>query len=130
MRPARWGGMAMMAVSNAMADRDEAFNTRYASYRGWQRAVERVQPIPRTFARLDLTAWVTAQKLTTPEAVVDTLAHRFLVVQLDASARKELADFLAGELGTRDVAAAQSYLEDPLRKLLHLILSRPEYQLG
>ncbi len=128
--PATEGGMAMMAVSNAMADRDEAFNTRYASYRGWQRAVERVQPIPRTFARLDLTAWVTAQKLTTPEAVVDTLAHRFLVVQLDASARKELADFLAGELGTRDVAAAQSYLEDPLRKLLHLILSRPEYQLG
>ncbi len=128
--PAAEGGMAMMAVSNAMADRDEAFNTRYASYRGWQRAVERVQPIPRTFARLDLAAWVTAQKLTTPEAVVDSLAHRFLVVPLDAQARKELADFLAGELGTRDVAAAQSYLEDPLRKLLHLILSRPEYQLG
>jgi hypothetical protein len=73
---------------------------------------------------------VLAQKLNTPEAVVDSLSHRFLVVPLDAAARKELADFLAGELGTRDVAAAQSYLEDPLRKLLHLILSRPEYQLG
>ena len=29
------GGMSM---SNMMADRDEDFNTRYASYRGWQMA--------------------------------------------------------------------------------------------
>ena len=38
----------MMAMSNRMADRDEDFNTRYASYRGWQMAVEKVKPIPRT----------------------------------------------------------------------------------
>jgi len=128
--PAEEGGAEMMAVSNAMADRDEAFNTRYASYRGWQRAVERVQPIPRTYARLDLTAWVTAANAGSPEEVVDLLVRRFLVVPLDVPARRELADFLADELGTRDIAAATTYLEDPLRKLLHLILSRPEYQLG
>jgi hypothetical protein len=120
----------MMAMSNAMADRDEAFNTRYASYRGWQRAVERVEPIPRTFARLDLTGMVMAQQLADSRAVVDYLAQRFLSVPLDATAREALAEFLRDQLGTDDMAAAETYLEDPLRKLLHLILSRPEYQLG
>jgi Protein of unknown function (DUF1800) len=124
------GGADMMAMSNAMADRDEDFNTRYASYRGWQKAIERVKPIPRDTARLDLTALVLQESLTTPAAVVDYFAARFVSVPLDAPTRAALATFLAQELGTSDIAGAASYLEDPLRKLLHLILSRPEYQLG
>ena len=35
-----------MAQSNALADRDEAFNTRLGSMRGWQMAIERVGPFP------------------------------------------------------------------------------------
>jgi hypothetical protein len=124
------GGMEMMAMSNAMADHDEAFNTRYASYRGWQKAIERVIPISRHTARLDLTAQVLQEKLTTPAAIVDYFAARFLSVPLDGTARTHLVAFLVQELGTEDISAAASYLEDPLRKLLHLILSRPEYQLG
>jgi hypothetical protein len=38
--------------------------------------------------------------------------------------------FLNKELGTMDIAAAQTYLEDPLRLVLHLIMSQPEFQLG
>jgi hypothetical protein len=124
------GGAAMMAMSNAMADRDEDFNTRYASYRGWQKAIERVKPIDRSTARLDLTAVVLAEKLTSPAAIVDYFAQRFLAVPLDGTARDALAQFLAQELGTEDISTAATYLEDPLRKLLHLLLSRPEYQLG
>ncbi|MFX5374024.1 hypothetical protein ABTD20_18715, partial [Acinetobacter baumannii] len=45
------GGVDMMATSSMNGDRDEDFNTRYGSYRGWQMAVERVKPIPRTVAR-------------------------------------------------------------------------------
>jgi hypothetical protein len=33
-------------------------------------------------------------------------------------------------LGTTDIVAAISYAEEPLRRLLHAMLSRPEYQLG
>ncbi len=124
------GGADMMAMSNAMADRDEDFNTRYASYRGWQKAIERVKPIPRDIARLDLTGLVLQESLATPAAVVDYFTARFLSVPLDERTREALATFLAQELGTSDIAATASYLEDPLRKLLHLILSRPEYQLG
>ena len=124
------GDKDMMAISNAMADRDEDFNTRYASYRGWQMAVEKVKPIARTTARLDLTAMVMGQGCKTTAQVVDYFAHRFLRVPLEPATRKQLVEFLTAELGTDQVGDAASYMEDPLRTLLHLMLSTPEYQLG
>ena len=39
-------------------------------------------------------------------------------------------NFLDQDLGTTDVVAAQSYMEDSLRMLAHLIMSLPEYQLS
>ncbi|MEO8038163.1 MAG: DUF1800 domain-containing protein [Betaproteobacteria bacterium] len=124
------GGGEMMAMSTMSGDRNEDFNTRYGSYRGWQMAVERVKPIPRTVARLDLTGMVLGAGCETPEQVVAYLEQRFLSVRLDDETRANLAKFLETELGTRDVRATDSYAEDSLRLLLHLLLSRPEYQLG
>lgn len=123
-------GGDMMAMSNAMADRDEDFNTRFASYRGWQMAIERVKPIERNIAQLDLTAMVMDARLTTPDAVVDYFVGRFLSVPIDELTHTRLAEFFEEQLGTDDIPAAATYLEDPLRLLLHVILSRPEYQLG
>lgn len=120
----------MMAASNLLADRDEAFNTRYGSYRGWQMAIERVKPIPRHMARLDLTRWVVNAGLTTPREVVNYFLGRFLVVPVDEETKAMLTRFFEEELGTSDITSSTSYLEDPLRLLLHVILSRPEYQLG
>ena len=122
--------MDMMAMSSQMADRDEAFNTRYASYRGWQTAIERVKPIPRPTARLQLTEMVMQAKLESPRAVVSYFADRFINVPLDEGTVETLSNFLAQELGTEEIVAAESYMEEPLRVLLHMILSRPEYQLG
>jgi hypothetical protein len=124
------GDKDMMAISNAMADRDEDFNTRYASYRGWQMAVEKVKPIPRTTARLDLTGMVVGQGCKTTAQVVDYFAYRFLRVPLEPGTRRQLIEFLTAELGTDKVGEAASYMEDPLRTLLHLMMSTPEYQLG
>ena len=126
---AKEGGMAMMAMSNQVEHAEE-FNTRYASYRGWQMAIERVKPIPRDIARFELTHLVTANELTTPAAVVDYLAARFLSVALDSVTRQKMIDAFTADLGTSDVLAAATYMEDPLRVLLHMLLSRPEYQLG
>jgi len=119
-----------MAMSNAMADRDEDFNTRYASYRGWQMAVERVKPIPRTTARLDLAAMVIGHGCKTTAQVVDYLSERFLRVPLAPQTRQRLIEFLSAELGTEQVGEASTYMEDPLRVLLHVMMSMPEYQLG
>lgn len=124
------GGEEMMAASNLLADRDEAFNTRYGSFRGWQMALERVKPITRDTARLNLTAIVMNAELTSPLEVIDYFAARFVTVPLDAGVRESLAVFFETELGTADVASAESYMEDALRVFLHVLLSRPEYQLG
>ncbi len=118
-----------MAMSNKV-DRPEAFNSRYASYRGWQMAIERVKPITRDLPRLDLTRMVLNQELKTPRAVVDYFAARFLSVPLTETTRQQLAATFQQELGSADVLASATVLEEPLRVLLHLMLSRPEYQLG
>ena len=124
------GDKDTMAASNVMADRDEDFNTRYASYRGWQMAVEKVKPIPRTTARLDLTRMVIGDGCKTTADVVDYFSHRFMRVPMAPETRQQLIAFLTVELGTEQVGEASSYMEDPLRILLHLMMSLPEYQLG
>jgi Protein of unknown function (DUF1800) len=124
------GSGEMAAMSNMLADRDEDFNTRYASYRGWQMAIERVKPIPRRTAAIDLTAMVRANRLRTTTEVVDYFARRFLRLPLDDDLRTRFVRFLEGELGTNDISMADTYMEDGLRMLVHLIMSTPEHQLG
>ena len=44
--------------------------------------------------------------------------------------KKMFIEFLNDNLGTNNLNEAKSYLEDPIRMLVHLIMSQPEYQLG
>ena len=118
------------AESNlTMLDRDEDYNTRYASYRGYVMAFERTTPIPRRAADLNLTAIVTAAHADTADAVVDHLARRFLSVPLAPKDRAVLVAFLRGALGTSAVQPGDP-IEPALRQLLYLVLSTPEYQVG
>ena len=119
-----------MAESNMAADRDEDFNTRYGSFRGSQLALERVKPIPRRTAQVHLAKMVLAENLKNTTQVVDYLIARFMRVPPSDAVRHELVAFLDHELGTSDIAAASTYLEEPLRLVLHLIMSQPEYQLS
>lgn len=129
-QPSALGEGGIMAESNMLADRDEDFNTRYGSFRGWQMAIERVKPIPRHTAQLNLSSMVLEQGLATSSDVVDYFIGRFMRVKPDAAARSMLIEFLDNELGTSDIATAQTYMEDSLRLVLHLIMSQPEYQLS
>jgi hypothetical protein len=117
------------AQSNKNADRDEDFNTRYGSFRGSQMAIERVKAIPRDTAQVHLSRMVLDAKLEKTTEVVDYLLHRFMRVSPGEDARQKLIAFLNAELGTADVGVARSYMEQPLRMTLHLIMSQPEYQL-
>ncbi|HEX7813219.1 MAG TPA: DUF1800 domain-containing protein [Burkholderiales bacterium] len=112
------------------ADRDEDFNTRLASYRGWQTALQKVKPIPRATAQLDLSEMVLAAGSRNTREAVDYLVARFLSVDVDSGTRQRITDFLSRELGTSELAGTETFLEEPLRLTLHLILSLPEYQLG
>jgi hypothetical protein len=111
-------------------DRDEDFNTRLASYHAWRKAIEKVKPIPRAPAQLDLAKLVRDAGCLTTQQAVDHLLMRFLVVPVDADTRTKLAELLANDLGTNDLKLADSYMEDALRNTLHVILSLPIYQLG
>jgi uncharacterized protein (DUF1800 family) len=119
-----------MAESNMSADRDEDFNTRYGSFRGSQLALERVKPIPRDTAQLHLAKMVLAENPQNTTQVVDYLIRRFMRVPPSDDVRHELVAFLDRELGTSDISVAKTYLEEPLRLVLHLIMSQPEYQLS
>ncbi|MEX0958678.1 MAG: DUF1800 domain-containing protein [Burkholderiales bacterium] len=120
----------MTSMSMMMADRDEDFNTRLASYRGWQMALQKVKPIERDTAAVDLTAMVLNANARTASDAVDVLLARFVAVPVDAATRERLAGFLQSDIGTNDVRDAATYMEESLRALLHLIMSLPEYQLG
>ena len=63
-----------------LADRDEDFNTRYGSFRGWQMALERVKPIPRQTADINLTKMVVEAGLKNTTEAVDYFIRRFMVV--------------------------------------------------
>jgi hypothetical protein len=117
------------AESNMMADRDEDYNTRYASYRGYLMAFERTRPIPRRVADINLTTIVAAANAKTVEDAVDCFLQRFLSVPLAPKDRTVLVDFLRGALGA-SVLPRGAALEPALRELLYLVLSTPEYQLG
>jgi Protein of unknown function (DUF1800) len=127
-------GMAMseggaMSESTRKLDREEDFNTRYGSYRGWQKAVELIKPIPRTMARVDLSAMVVASGAQSTAEVVDYFAQRFFSVPMASADRVAWSAFLSEQLGTERIARASTYMEDGLRMLLHLMLSSPDYQL-
>jgi hypothetical protein len=124
------GDPANMSEFDRVAlERDEQFNTRISGYVGWEQAARKLIPTPRDAARFDLTAAVrTAGAMTAAEAV-DTLAARFLRAPMATALREALVTFLAGELGTEDLARAESYMEDALRMTVHLIMSTPEYQI-
>ena len=129
-QPSSLGEGGIMAESNMLADRDEEFNTRYGSFRGWQMAIERVIPIPRHTARLNLSKMLDERGVENTSEAVDYLLARFMRVQPDKSTRSMLINFLDEDLGTTSITEAQSYMEDSLRLVLHLIMSQPEFQLG
>ena len=129
-QPSSLGEGGIMAESNMLADRDEEFNTRYGSFRGWQMAIERVIPIPRHTAQLNLSKMLDERGVENTSEAVDYLLARFMRVQPDKSTRSMLINFLDEDLGTTSITEAQSYMEDSLRLVLHLIMSQPEFQLG
>jgi hypothetical protein len=119
-----------LSSMSMQADRDEDFNTRLASYHAWRKAIEKVKPIPRTTAQLDVSGMVRAAGCKTAQDAVDHLLVRFLITPVSSELRKKIGELLAADLGTTDLKVADSYMEDALRNALHVILSLPDYQLG
>ena len=119
----------MSAFDMAARERDELFNTRVSGYRAWDQAVRQLIPTPRGAARINLTQIVRESGSETTGQAVDVLLGRFLRMPVSSDVRDALVAFLEDELGTSDLSRAQTYMEDPLRMVTHLIMSTPEYQI-
>ena len=119
----------MTAFDLTLLERDELFNTRVSGYRAWAEAVRKLIPTPRGAAQFDMTRMVLDSGATTTDEAVDHLLGRFLRMPVATELRDALVELLEGELGTRDLDRARTYLEDPLRMVTHIIMSTPEYQI-
>ena len=123
--------MNMMSSANMMvAASDEDLNTRYAAYHGTLEAMRRVKPIPRLPAEINLVEIVMNEKIETTDQAVRYFHNLLLRVPLSLEHQTWLTAFLNRELGTKDIKTSITYLEEPLRMLVHLIMSTPEYQLS
>jgi hypothetical protein len=120
----------MSAFDMAALERDERFNTRISGYIGWQQAARKLIPTPRRAAQFDVSAMVIDGGARTTADAVDYLLWRLLRVPVAQGTRDALVAFLTNELGTDSIDRAKTYLEDPLRLTVHLIMSTPEYQLA
>ena len=119
----------MSAFDRVALERDEKFNTRISGYVGWEQAARKLIPTPRQAARFDLTELVLKSGANTTTEAVNYLTRRTLRVPLAESTRDSLVAFLTKELGTDNVQRARTYMEDPLRMTMHLVMSTPEYQI-
>ena len=120
----------MLAFDLANRERDELFNTRVSGYRAWAQAMQKLIPTPRGAARINMTQIVLDSGAATTGEAVDALLERFLRIPVSDDTRRALVTLLDDELGTTDIARAQTYMEDPLRMVTHLIMSTPEYQIN
>jgi len=119
----------MTAFDRAMLERDEQFNTRISGYIGWEQAARKLIPTPRHAAQFDLTQKVLDGGSKTTGEAVDYLLWRLLRVPTSQATREACVTFLTKELGTDSLDRAKTYMEDPLRMTVHLIMSTPEYQI-
>jgi hypothetical protein len=119
----------MTEFDRVALERDERFNTRVSSTLGWERAARKLIPTPRRAAQFNLTAMVMDSGAKTAAEAVEYLAWRMLRVPMSKAAHDRLAALLTAELGTDSIERAQTYLEEPLRLTVHLIMSLPEYHI-
>ncbi|MEX0619759.1 MAG: DUF1800 domain-containing protein [Pseudohongiellaceae bacterium] len=116
--------------ASMLADSDEAYNTRYGAYMGYVVASETVIQIPRFPADLSLSAMLRDARVDDVSAAVAYLETRFLRHPLSDSDMAVLEQFLRDELGADELSWRSEETEIALKRVLHLLLSAPEYQLS
>ncbi len=118
------------AAPSSAAGIQETFNTRYASLTGYQEALRKLKPIPRSPAQFSLSEMVDEEGASSVTEAVDALAARLLRTPLVGPAREALVGMLTEELGTERLDEAESYMEYGLRLVAHAIMCTPQYQLA
>jgi len=115
----------MMEVSQG-----EQYNLAVGVYTGAVRAAQRIKPIPRTIADVDFVSMAQQSGTKTAEQAVDYFCERFLSVPLSEQRRQAVISFFEEINGGEQLDFGSQQLDEHLRRLVHVILSAPEYQLS
>ena len=108
----------------------EKYNLAVGVYTGFVTAYDRVKPTPRTTAAIDLVGMSRSRKVASTEEAVDYFSRRLLSVPLSAERRAAVLQFMQHEVGGDRLDYDSEMLPTALQRLVHLILSSPEYQLN
>jgi hypothetical protein len=108
----------------------EQYNLAVGVYTGAVQANDRIKPIPRTVAQVNFVEMAKQADLKTVDQTVNYFCNRFLSVPLSQKRYQAIADFLTAVNGSDSLNYNDEQLDQHLRRLIHLILSAPEYQLS
>jgi hypothetical protein len=115
--------------NNFQISRTPDYNLAIGIRNGYQKALDRIRPIPRSTAVIDLVSMLKTERKKTADAAVDYFVRLLLRVPVHEKDRTALISFLKREVGGDKIKHDRPALEESLRRLVHLIMSMPEYQL-
>lgn len=115
--------------NNYQISRTPDYNLAIGIRNGYQKALERIRPIPRATAVIDLVSMLKREKVKTADAAVDHFLRLLLRIPVHEKDRTALISFLRQQVGGDKIKYDRPGLEESLRRLVHLIMSMPEYQL-
>lgn len=121
--------METKSKMSQLAD-SEWFNLAVGVYSGFVEGYNRVKPIPRTLAEIDFVTMAREARVKSADEATDYFCRRFLSVELQAERRAAITTFLKAELKSDRLDYQDPRLSLALRRVVHLILSAPEYQVG
>ena len=124
------GGIDMSDRKNRYANPAETYNAEMGYGLGVMKAKARVKPVQKIAADIELVNMAREAGVGTVEEAVDHFAQRLLLVPLGDKAWAEMVAWMHDAVGSSRLDYEAANTERVLRRLAHLIMSLPEYQLG
>ena len=124
------GGIDMSDRKNRFANPAETFHLEMGFGLATMKAKARVKPMQKIAADIQLVDMAREAGVSTIEEAVDHFAGRLLLIPLGDEAWVEMVAWMYDAVGSSDLDYEAPNAERVLRRLAHLIMSLPEYQLG
>lgn len=106
------------------------YDLRVGVKNGWMDAWDRVPPIQASHAPVDAAGMLYRAEVRDAAGAVDYYVKRFLHAGVSTERRAELVRYAEGLLGGEPLDYGTEDLEQKCRRLLHAVMSLPEYQLS
>ena len=124
------GGIDMSDRKNRFVNPAETFHLEMGFGLATMKAKARVKPMQKIAADIQLVDMAREAGVSTAEEAVDHFAERLLSIPLGDEFWAEMVAWMYDAVGSSDLDYEAPNAERVLRRLAHLIMSLPEYQLN